>query len=74
MNSPINFINDHVFLTGIIIVVVFFIIHYLAVKGYWKKIGFDKKTIKKTFKDIGLPNSNNNVLKGGDEKWLSGLA
>jgi hypothetical protein len=50
----IELISRHPFISGSIIVAVFFSCRYLYMKGYFKRIGLDGETIKKSFADMGF--------------------
>jgi hypothetical protein len=53
MVNPISLISQHPFISGIIIVGVFFGCKYLYDKGYFAKIGLDKKGIEEMKKNMG---------------------
>lgn len=52
--SLIAFIGRHPFISAVIIIIFFFGGRYLYSKGYFKRIGLDKKSINKSFKDLGF--------------------
>lgn len=57
MVNPILLISQHPFISGAIIVGIFFGCKYLYDKGYFSKIGLDKKGIeemRKNFQDMGF--------------------